>query len=280
MDSAPPSLPSHSKSQLVLLLGAMLGCILGAGAVFLKELSDNSIKSAEELNNLFEIPLLGCIQLRETTSIKCPVMIHAQIEELITPNDAKAIRTILTLLKRNLPAKQPTTLMFMELGSENYSSLLTIKCALSYVTEGPCLLIDADFQNRTLSKAFNLDEENLGFSSVVSGQITWKERVRSIPASPGLDIIPSGLSSATNAEFSSEKMMREFFTDISKIYNTVVLDAPGSQALDEILALASMMDAVIMIISEGRTQRDEVHHFKNLLMQVNSNLFGIFMKKP
>ena len=63
IDTASPPLSSKSKSQLILLLGIMLGTMLGGGAVLVKEFFDHSIKSAEEFAKLFSIPILGHIVL-------------------------------------------------------------------------------------------------------------------------------------------------------------------------------------------------------------------------
>ncbi len=53
-----PSSPSIVKNTAI---GLVLGFILGIGFSILKELSDNSIKSVEDFNEYFDLPVLGIV---------------------------------------------------------------------------------------------------------------------------------------------------------------------------------------------------------------------------
>jgi Mrp family chromosome partitioning ATPase len=77
----------------------------------------------------------------------------------------------------------------------------------------------------------------------------------------------------------ADKTSREFLTDASKTYATVIFDAPQPQDFDEVLTLVDMMDGIVLIVTEGKTQRDEIEQFKTLLTQINSNLFGVIIKE-
>lgn|GEM_PF-1472404 len=59
-----PKLPTHSigsSSLKIALLGALLGFFLAAFAVVLKEIFDNSIKTPDEITQLFDIPVFGTV---------------------------------------------------------------------------------------------------------------------------------------------------------------------------------------------------------------------------
>lgn len=278
IDAASPPLSSKSKSQLILLLGIMLGTMLGGGAVLVKEFFDHSIKSTEEFAKLFSIPILGHIVLGKKILSDHSKINFLLIEEPNT-STAKAIRAVITSLRLKLPAKKPTNLLFVGFDSGNHATALAINCALSYLGEGRCLLIDANSQKKTLSKNLNLHEENIGFSNIVNGQTKLADAAQPIAKYPGLDAIPSGFSSTNSAVFMADKTSREFLTDASKTYATTIFDAPQPQDFDEILTLVSMMDGIVLIVTEGKTQRDEIEQFKTLLTQVNSNLFGVIIKE-
>lgn len=278
IDAASPPLSSKSKSQLILLLGIMLGTMLGGGAVLVKEFFDHSIKSTEEFAKLFSIPILGHIVLGKKILSDHSKMNFLLIEEPNT-STAKAIRAVITSLRLKLPAKRPTNLLFVGFDSGNHATALAINCALSYLGEGRCLLIDANPQKKTLSKNLDLHEENIGFSNIVNGQTKLADVVQSIAKHPGLDAIPSGFSSTNSAVFMAEKTSREFLTDASKTYTTTIFDAPQPQNFNEILTLVSMMDGIVLTVTEGKTQRDEIEQFKTLLTQINPNLFGVIVKE-
>ncbi len=56
-----PSAPSSPKTSRNVALGILLGVLLGIGLVMLREQFDRRIRDADELEDLFELPVLGTI---------------------------------------------------------------------------------------------------------------------------------------------------------------------------------------------------------------------------
>ncbi len=56
-----PTAPSGPNTVRNTLVGAVFGFILAAAIVILRELTDNRIRSAEELTELFDLPLFGIV---------------------------------------------------------------------------------------------------------------------------------------------------------------------------------------------------------------------------
>ena len=56
-----PTLPISPNKKLNIIIGFIIGLILSVGIVFLLEYLDNSIKSADELERLLDIPVIGII---------------------------------------------------------------------------------------------------------------------------------------------------------------------------------------------------------------------------
>lgn len=57
-----PSRPSKPKSLLNIVLGVLVGIVLGLGAVFLLELLDRRVRSADDLETGLDVPLLATLQ--------------------------------------------------------------------------------------------------------------------------------------------------------------------------------------------------------------------------
>jgi len=65
-----PNTPISPKPLQTALLSSLVGLVIGAGIVFLIEYLDDSIKSPEEVNNLFDLPVIGFVANVKTSKPK------------------------------------------------------------------------------------------------------------------------------------------------------------------------------------------------------------------
>lgn len=68
-----PQTPVNNNLKRNILLGFVVGCAALVGILLIKRMTDTRIKSEDDLNKLFELPVLGDIPKQETTDRKANI---------------------------------------------------------------------------------------------------------------------------------------------------------------------------------------------------------------
>jgi Mrp family chromosome partitioning ATPase len=154
------------------------------------------------------------------------------------------------------------------------------------------LLMDVDFRNPAIHHYFGL-EKDPGLSDVILGNNTWKEVGRSIAdimmgeikvddimANPGMDnlnIITSGTPPAHPAEFLNSPVVANLITEISELYDFVILDAPPVMPVADPIILGNKVDGVFIVYKVGVISRYALKRAKLLLENVGAKVLGTIL---
>ena len=82
-----------------------------------------------------------------------------------------------------------------------------------------------------------------------------------------------------SAELLTSPRMREFVSELKRRdpVGLIIYDAPPLLAADDVLAFSPQVDAVLMVVAEGETQREDLA--KSVQIMTDINLLGIVLNK-
>ena len=224
VDSASAAYPVTAGGQTNLLLGAILGLILGVGAVFFLEYLDRTVRTSADVEMLLGIPVLGVIpQLR-----KSPAESEAEDRDsglpllvALDPIDpaAEAYRNLrMNLLFMNTEDEPIRTLLISSPGPNEGKSTTSINFAVMLAQQGErVLLIDADIRRPALHRAMDVLREP-GLTDLLIGEAAIREAVRP-NVLPNLDVLPSGPFPPNPSELLNSKKMQQLLKDFEGTYN-------------------------------------------------------------
>lgn len=131
------------------------------------------------------------------------------------------------------------------------------------------VLVDLDLLHPTICQYLGI-ELRVGLAEYFSGEATLEE----ILISPGIDrllVLASAKSIANSSEILRSRKMLELLDRVAakKSSSIIVFDLPPLLRSDDVLAFGPLVDALLLVISPGKTSRAELETAKELLQEFN-----------
>lgn len=261
------------KKPLILVLSALLGIFAGTAFVLLREMRQTGIRTAEDLEALTGLTVMGQIPI-------IPARRRSNVLKYLVdrPNSAAAeairnLRTSLLLSNIDNPPK-----IFMSTSSLPGEGKTTQSLALAQNIAGlgkKVLLIEGDIRRRVFREYFEIKEER-GLLAVLSGDAELKDVV-TFREELGADVL-IGEGTTTNAAdvFSSQKF-RDFLKRASKQYDAVIIDTPPVLIVPDARVIGQSVDAIIYTVKWDTTSRTQVREGLRMLETVNLQTSGLVL---
>ena len=242
------------KPKKNLLLGGVLGIFLGGIAVFIREVTDDSIKTTADLINSVAFPLLGVTPELPSAQIKdSPEKLflnHSELDpeesSLLKANNFTnylALKPSLNQVVRWRPYREAIDLIYQKIKLAFSTPVKSILVTSSYSgddksTVALCLalsaarlhqkvvVVDVNLRFATLHKQLNLDNE-YGLSTILSNPETSVRLKRSTLSNAHIDILTAGPECTDPISLLSSQRMKQLIEWLEENYDLVLLDASG-----------------------------------------------------
>ncbi len=130
------------------------------------------------------------------------------------------------------------------------------------------IMVDADLRKNELSKIFDISPR-FGFDDILKGKAMFEEAI----ICPGIERV--GLIISRQHKSASDLLVGKSLPDVmdhmrSTEQNVVtILDMPPTFVTDETLAIASHLDAVLVVVDSGNTTKEQLQSCTNMLKGIN-----------
>lgn len=264
-----PDRSSWPKLSLNLALAMILGMLLSALFVFLREQLFSAIRTPDEVRAATGLAILGVVPSSDTPD-----------EDLDDPksfqSDAySSVRTSLSLLSSE---GVPATMMFTSTQQGEGKSTACRALALSLSRLGRrVVVIDADLRRPNIHRLFDLPNQQ-GLSNVLSGQIGLAQAIRS-SADGKIDFIVAGDIPPNPTELINSPQLSALLAELRAGYDVVLVDSAPVLGLADAVILSSEVDATIYVIESGRNPVRQVQASLSRLAQGGGTLAGAVLVK-
>jgi len=271
-----PRLPVKPKKKRNLLLAVIVGLSLGVGLAFFLEYLDNTIKLPEEIKDELKIPYLGPVPAfsqdgNQRTVPRDLVTIHSP--KSIASESYRGIRTGILFSSADTT---PQVIMVTSAGPKEGKTVLSANLSVCMANAGSgTLLVDGDMRRPRIHKLFEIDRK-IGLSSILVGTES-PENAIVASSIQGLDILPVGPIPPNPSEIVGSKKMELFLNDLRKKYSRIIIDSPPISAVTDAVALAQMVDTMLLVIRAGETPRQLIQNSLEQLYAVNANVLGAIL---
>ena len=158
-------------------------------------------------------------------------------------------------------------------------TLTSINLAISLAREvnHSVLLVDLDLRRPSIHHFFFQDEQ-----PGISDYLTEEVELSDVLFNPGLDrlvILPGNKPFTNSSEMLSSPKLVQLVEDLKNRYpnRMVIFDMPPVLSCDDVIAFSPYIDAVMLVIEEGITRKDEIKRAIELLG--DSNILGTVLNK-
>jgi succinoglycan biosynthesis transport protein ExoP len=273
IDSArPPAVPVGPQKLLLIGFGTALGFIVGIGAVFLVEMSVDSVQTEQQLQLTTGYYVLPSIQHVSLRSGELPTVALGKPRS----TDAEVFRKLRNMLTQSGAPGGPKTLLIASAEPDEGKSLITSNYGVVLAQTGAkVLLVDADLRRPSLHDHFAV-ENGKGLSEALMGESRAEFRTP-VTTLPNLTILTAGREIELPSEALGSAMLRSLLEVWENQFDYIVLKGAPLLLVSDCLPLASWADAVVLVTRQEKTRLKSLKKLKEVLDRVNANVVGIIM---
>ena len=266
LDSADlPGLPISPKPTNDLVLGLLLGTVLGVALIATLEALDRSIKTSSQGDAAFLAPLLALIPKRRGRG--AGLILSGTGTE---GEPYRALRTAVQFANPDVPLR---TILVTSASAGEGKTTTAANLALALAASGDrVVIIDADLRRARLAGLFGL-EGAVGLSSLVlrtaeldDALQDWNEQLTLLPSGRPLPPNPS--------EVLGSQFMTHVLNELAPRFDVVILDTPPVLPVTDAVALAALVDAVLLVARHGSTHRAAAAETRRRLDAVGAHVIG------
>jgi tyrosine-protein kinase Etk/Wzc len=281
-----PAVPVSPKVNLNLLLGAVLGLGLGIGFVFVREYIDVRVRTPEDLKKR-GFTMLAAVALMDdeirklggSTKIdRNGRIVDAHLLSYINPlsSIAESYRRLRTrILYAEIDRPVSSILVTSPNPTEGKSTTVS-NLAITFAQTGKrVVLLDTDLRKPSLHNEFGV-EKLPGLTELLYDGASLKSVLRHTPVD-NLDLICCGTIPPNPSETLGSQKMKEFLQDLRKDYDILLFDSPPVLAVTDPAILATLVDAVIVVVSSGQTRLDSLERSIDIIQDVRAKALGLVL---
>jgi succinoglycan biosynthesis transport protein ExoP len=252
--------PVSPDGKRFLALGLLAGLVLGALLAVLRDLLDDTVRSARAAAEVVGAPTLAVVD-----------------QDADEQGRAEAVRQLRTNLAFLRAAGGPTSgaevIVVTSASGGEGKTTTALDLARSVAMAGEqVLLVEADLRRPTLAAALGLGAGR-GLAEVLTGQVEVGAAVRP-GVVEGLSVLPAGTVPGNPAELLGSARMVDAMAALRNGYDKVLLDVPPLLPVTDAVVCSTLADGVLLVVRWGRTHRNQVSAAVAMLEQVRAPLLG------
>ena len=271
----PANLPGRAASAnktTIIFLAAVVGLVLSAGAAYLLEYLDRTIKTTTDVERVLNYPVIGYLS---------EISENGNNATYVLDNPDTSLSESIRLLKSNLdffgldkPAK---TILITSPSQGNGKTTISVNLALA-MSQGSqkTILVDADLRRPAVHTALKVPIKP-GLTEVIKGDRPFQDVIK-VWKKNKLEVITAGGRSPNITEISGSKRIGAIISSLKEIFEVVIVDAPPLVVSDS-YNLASRVDGVILVMVPGETREDQAKAIKEQLDRADAKVIGVVFNK-
>ena len=289
-----PTSPSSPQKKLDIGLGLFLGLSIGLVVGFVRDRTDKRLHGRQDLAERLDRPVLASIpklsrylrrgkfgwRRRKRSSL-------VTLDQPTSPA-AEAYRTLRTRMARLAAQLDINSIMVVSGNVAEGKSTTAGNLAVALAESGrDVLLVSADLRRPRVHEFFSLPNRS-GLADLLADGKTSKQKALSRSkqiavelwsVAPHLWVILSGPPPTHPSTLMDSDAMREFLKEQRDVFDFIILDCPPALVVSDSLALAPLVDAVLVVADAKVTDRNTIDLLRDQIEQVGGKIVGSVLNR-
>ena len=275
------------------VIGFLLGLVVSAGAIILRELMDVSIRTEEDIAQVTTLPVLTEIPDMAAPTRSSGYYSHskkkaageqAKQQDIIgdgmnfaSSEAYKLLRTKLQFSFADDEERCRVICLSSALSGEGKSlTAINLAFTLSQLSK-KVILIDCDMRRPTVAEKLKI-EQKPGLSSYLSGQMHLDGLVQYCGIKSdekAFHVIAAGESPPNPVELLSSNRMKKLLSVLREHYHYVILDMPPVGEVSDAMAVTRDVDGMLLVVRQNHCNRIVLREALRQFEYVNTKILGV-----
>jgi len=253
------------------VLALFLGLILGVGMAFLVDYLDDSLKTREDFERNYGTGIIGEIARATPAGEEEREVVYFTQPDSPAAEGYRNLRTNVQFL--NMDGGIKLLMVTSSSPEEGKTSVaVNLGAALSEM-DMKVLVVEADLRRPVIGK-FLVRQSEKGLTDVIMGTARLEDVIVETD-SDNLHVLMSGPRPPNPAELVSSQTMKELLSILRGDFDYVLVDAPPVLAVSDAIAMAPMMDGVLVVASHNIATRAGARYTMEMLGRVETRVLGV-----
>jgi non-specific protein-tyrosine kinase len=264
-------IPVKPKVMQNTLLAAIVGILLAAGLVFVREAFDDTVKTPDDITRKFKLPVLGVISHHESDP-DAPIALSSPRSPV-----TEAYRTLRTNLGYTSVDRRLYTIMVTSAEpGEGKSTITSNLGAVMAQNNKRVIALDCDLRHPCLHGNFGLSNRQ-GMSTLLSQNSEATSEICNPTKEKGLFVITTGPIPPNPAELMGSQKLQSVLKWLKETADIILIDTPPILAVSDALILAPSLDGVVLVVRPGKTRYGALRQSIEQLQLVNARILGVVL---
>ena len=272
-----PGAPFKPNVGNIVGTAAILGFVFGFIIALLRDSSDTTFKTGEDLVDHLGVPLLGVFPKLSRKELfgYVPERIVAERPRSSISESVNNIRTNIIFGASNDP---PQVIMVTSAVAGEGKTTISNNLAIALSRLGPTLLLEVDTRRPRMA-ALLRNRTKSGVFEFVTGKANLKDCVVPERRVKNLYTMPVIAKPAKPIEFLSSKKFRKAIDVLRTKFKYIVVDTPPVLPVSDSIVLSSIIDGVVMIVGAETTKMPAAKEALSRMQSKNIDILGSVLSK-
>ena len=279
-----PNVPSGPNRARYVMIGFLLGGLLSAGFVFVRENVNQRIDGTEKIRKM-GYPLIAIIP-----DIKQHISERFKGNQFVTVENRKISTAWSTIIDTINPISESYRRLHNNVvysdPDQNFKTILitsskkgegkttvALNLAVTLAESGrKVLVIDSDLRRPNIHK-FTGEKKEPGLGELFYDDENIDDVIQSTVA-PGVDVLTAGKSIPNPSAVMQSMKMTRLIEGVKEKYDHVIIDTPPFGVITDAAPMLKKADAVVLISKFDVTQTNELNHTIENLKRIRANIVG------
>jgi succinoglycan biosynthesis transport protein ExoP len=268
-----PEIPIRPRPLQTTVLAALAGIIVGVGGAFVIEYLDDTVKTAEDVKQMTDLPTLGTIGRIEGSTPSEKMVSAQQALSLVV----EAYRTLRTNIQVSSVDKPIRILIVTSPNPREGKSTTAANLGAVMAQSGrSVILVDADLRRSSLHRFFEVPNKQ-GLTDILLQDEPILDGSLQQTKIEHLRVLTSGPLPPNPPELLGSEKMHRLIENLTEKADMIIFDTPPLLPVSDARVLAAKSDGVLLVTNAGRTRRQAVQQATESLRQTGTSILGVVL---
>lgn len=268
-----PRSPIGPAKLTSILVAALIGLALAAGAAYVLEYLDDSLKTPDDIREIVGLPVIGYISDVYQDNSDLPYVTAHPRHPI-----AESFRTLRTNLEFSAVDQPFKTILVSSAEAGEGKTFVTVNLAASLAQDDKkVIIVDSDLRKPQVHELLGMHND-FGLSDFFRGRSLLPSVTRVWRKDEKVAVITGGTPPPNPTELLGSQKMDQILASLEDVANVVILDGPPFEVADAAV-LAAKVDGVVLIIRPGYSRKASVKAMMEQLDHSGARLVGVVVNQ-